>query len=229
MPQATPDHAAKILGRAPWLAGFERTLPAAMTAAGRLVQLSPGQWTQAEGDLDTGLVCVIAGAMQLYIRAPGDREVLIGHVEEGGTFGQTTRFGGGPRIATAIAVVPSVLLVVSDSALTRLSASVPDIWRAVAALAYTQLRAVTHANAELTALPPAPRIAARLLALAAPKGTRPPIALHLSQHALAELVGLTRKTVNAVLSDLESIGALKRGYNRLELLDLKVLRQAANA
>lgn len=229
MPRAGPEQAAKILGRAGWLAGFDRALPAAMIAAGRLVQLAPGQWTQAEGDLDTGLVCVIAGAMQLYIRAPGDREVLIGHVEEGGTFGQTTRFGGGPRIATAIAVVPSALLVVSDSALTRLSASVPEIWRAAAALAYAQLRAVTHANAELVALPPAPRIAARLLALSVPKATRPPITLHLSQHALAELVGLTRKTVNAVLADLEKSGALHRGYNRLELLDLKALRHAANA
>lgn len=218
-----------VIRRAGWLAPFGADLPAALLAAGRLARLRAGQWTHAEGDRETGILFVIEGAVQLFTAAPGDREVLIGHAESGASIGQTARFGGGPRLVSAICVADSLLLLVPDGALTRLSDRHPDIWRAVASLAYAQLRANIRSHAEIVALAPRQRIAARLLLLAAPRGGRPPIELTIGQQALGELIGLTRKTVNRVLSSFAREGLVGLGYGRLQLLDLKGLKQASVA
>lgn len=229
MAAADADTALMVLRRTGWLRGHDSGLPAAFLAAGRLVRLGPGEWTHGEGDTETGLTFVIEGALQLFTQAPGGREVLIGHAEEGSTIGQTIRFGGGPRLVTAIAVQPCLLLVVSDAALTRLSASFPDIWRIVTTLAYAQMRSVVRNNAELVALPPRQRLAARLLSLAAPKRRQPPVTLAIGQQALGELIGVTRKTVNGLLAAFERERLVALGYGRLELLDLKGLERVANS
>jgi CRP-like cAMP-binding protein len=223
------ERALKVLRHTRWLLGHDPRLPAAFVAAGRLVRFDTGQWTHGEGDVETGLTFVIDGALQLFTRAPGDREVLIGHAEEGSTIGQTVRFGGGPRLVTAICVRPSLLLIVSDAALTRLSAGWPDIWRVVTTLAYAQMRAVVRANAELVALPPRQRLAARLLTLAATKSRRAPVSLSIGQQALGELVGVTRKTANGLLTAFAREGLVALGYGRLDLLDLKGLERVANS
>ncbi|MFT3810168.1 MAG: Crp/Fnr family transcriptional regulator [Micropepsaceae bacterium] len=228
MVQAESDRILAILRRTGWAGRLEPGLAEALVEAGRLVRLPQGAWSHGEGDPETGILVVIEGAVQLFTEAPGDRQVLVGHVERGGTIGQANRFGGGPRIVTAIAVVPSQLLIVSDAALTRLSAAWPDLWRMIAGLAYAQMRVTVQMMAQVIALPPRQRVAARLLALAAITGERAPLTLSIGQQALGELVGLTRKTVNGLLQDFAREGLVRLRYAKLELVDLKGLDAAAN-
>jgi len=229
MVQADADRILTVLRHAGWLSRVEPGLAEAMVEAGRLVRLPAGAWSHGEGDPETGILVVIEGAIQLFTEAPGDRQVLVGHVEKGGTIGQASRFGGGPRIVTAIAVVPSQLLIISDAALTRLSAAWPGLWRVIAGLAYAQMRVAVRALAETVALPPRPRLAARLIGLAAISGDTEPVTLSIGQQALGELLGLTRKTINGLLQDFAKEGLVRLRYARLELVDLKGLQAVANA
>lgn len=221
------ERARSFLRRAGWLAGHAPELIDALVAEGALVRLAAGQWAQAEGDGETGLLLVVEGAVQLYCQAPGDREVLVGHAGPGATIGQTLRFGGGPRLTTAICVESSVLLKVSDAALTRIEARRPEVWRAVATLVYLQLRGALLMAAEAVALPPRQRLAGRLVMLMrAMDGVR---LLRLSQQALGELVGLTRKSVNGFLGEFQAAGLVRLGYGELEVLDLEGLRRVADS
>jgi len=229
MVQAETDRILAILRRTGWAGRLEPGLAEALVQAGRVVRLPAGTWSHGEGDIETGILVVLDGAVQLFTEAPGDRQVLVGHVEQGGTIGQANRFGGGPRIVTAIAVVPSQLLIVSDAALTRLSAAWPGLWRMIAGLAYAQMRVAVQMLAQIVALPPRQRLAARLIALAAIKGEPAPVTLSIGQQALGELVGLTRKTVNGLLQDFAKEGLVRLRYAKLELVDLKGLDAAANA
>lgn len=217
-----------MLRRTGWAGRAEPGLVESLVDAGRVVRLPAGVWSHGEGDAETGILVVVEGAVQLFTEAPGDRQVLVGHVERGGMIGQATRFGGGPRIVTAIAVVPSQLLIVSDAALTRLSALWPELWRMIAALAYAQMRVTVQMMAQVIALPPRQRVAARLLALAAVTGEPGPVTLSIGQQALGELVGLTRKTVNGLLRDFAKEGLVRLRYAKLELVDRKGLTAAAN-
>lgn len=221
------DHslADAILRRSAWLDGRKELVPPIL-AHGRVARLSPGQWAQAEGDDESGVLVVLSGSLELYCKAPGEREVRIGQVGPGVALGQTTRFGGGPRLLTAICREPATLLQVSDRALSRIALEAPRIWEAVSALLYLQLRNLLQMVAELTALPPRPRLAARLGLLAA--GARNQT-LSVSQEALGEMVGLTRKTVNVHLGALEREGLIRRGYGGIEVLDPRGLRRVAEA
>jgi CRP-like cAMP-binding protein len=229
MSENDTDRVLQVLRRTGWAGRAEPGLVEALLAAGRLVRLPAGTWSHGEGDIETGILVVIDGAMQLFTEAPGDRQVLVGHVEQGGTIGQAARFGGGPRIVTAIAVVPSQILVISDAALTRLSAAWPGLWRVIAGLAYAQMRVAVQTLAQIVALPPRQRLAARLVMLAQIKGEPAPVTLSIGQQALGELVGLTRKTVNGLLGDFAKEGLVRLRYAKLELVDLKGLDAAANA
>ena len=219
------ERAAELLTRAVWLQGHGPQMIEAFLTHGRIVHLPTGAWAQSEGDEQTGLTLVVAGAVQMMCAAPGGREVLFGQAGPGVALGQTLRFGGGPRLVTLICVEPSVLLVVPDHALTRIAAEQPEVWQAVAALVYLQLRGALMIAAEAVALPPRQRLAARLDMMARTGGP----ALRLNQQALAEMLGLSRKTVNGHLLAFQRAGLLTLGYGQIEVRDPAGLRRIAES
>lgn len=216
--------AAAVLARSDWLGQGGGGLVEAFLAHGRLVPLQPGQWVQAEGDDETGVLVVLKGALQIYCKAPGDREVLINQIGPGAALGQTTRFGGGPRLVTAIAAEDSLVLQVSDRALSRIAHDAPRLWEAVSALLYLQLRNLLEMVGALAALPPRERLARRLAQLA--RGA-PDATLRVTQEALGEMVGMTRKTANLHLAAFEREGLVRRAYGGLVITDLPSLRRLA--
>lgn len=217
------SRAAAILATSPWLRGADLIAP--ILTHGRLAHLKAGQWAQAEGDDDTGLLVVVDGAIQMLCQASGGREVVIGQGGPGLAIGQTLRFGGGPRLVTVICAADSLVLQVSDRALGRIAEAHPRIWEAVAALLYLQLRAMLVLATDAVALPPRQRLAARLDLLARTRRDEGP--LELSQQTLGEMVGLTRKTVNQYLGEFERDGLIRRAYGAITLLDLARLRRVA--
>ena len=221
------DQALRLLGVARWLEAYPPGLAEALVAEGALSRLRAGQWAQAEGDEETGLMVVIEGAVDLFCQAPGDREVRINHAGAGAALGQTMRFGGGPRLVTAVCAEPSLLLRVSDAGLERIARLRPDIWRAVATLVYFQLRNALQMAAEVAALPPRQRLASRLLMLA--RGREAPVVLNVSQQGLAEMIGLTRKTVNGHLAGLQREGAVRLDYARIWIEDARRLQVVADS
>ncbi|CAN5877229.1 Crp/Fnr family transcriptional regulator [soil metagenome] len=219
------ERAAELLTRSVWLQGHGPELVEAFLTHGRIVHLPSGAWAQSEGDEQTGITLVVEGGVQMMCAAPGGREVLFGQAGPGVALGQTLRFGGGPRLVTLICVEPSVLLVIPDHALTRIAAARPEVWQAVAALVYLQLRGALTLAAEAVALPPRQRLAARLEVMARTGGP----SLRLNQQALAEMMGLSRKTVNGYLLGFQRAGLLTLGYGQIEVRDTGALRRIAES
>jgi CRP/FNR family transcriptional regulator, cyclic AMP receptor protein len=143
--------------------------------------------------------------------------------------GHATRFSGGPRVVTAVCAVPSTLLSVSERALEDVAARWPTLWRALAASAYGYTRSTVRALAELIALPPRQRLAARLLLMAAPARGATPAVVNLTQQAIGEMIGVTRKTINGYLADFERQRLLRTCYQRIVLQDPAGLRRIAES
>lgn len=222
------DLALKVLKRAAWLKGYPPALAERLVEEGRLVRLNAGEWAQAEGDSRNGLSAVIGGLLHTYLTAPGDRDVMIWFAEPGSLLGHATRYGGGPRLVTAVCAEPSILLDISESALDRVAVDSPEIWRAIAASTYADLRNALRMTAEVLALRPRQRIAARLLAIAGDGPFDDNPVLRISQELLGEMMGVTRKTVNFHLAAFERDGLIRPGYGRIELRDWNGLRAIAN-
>jgi len=216
--------AATTLRAANWLTHGGHELVDLFLTHGRIVELASGQWAHGEGDEQTGVLMVLDGALQIFCKAPGDRELLINQMAVGDALGQTVRFGGGPRLITAIASEPSRILQVSDAALSRIAAEAPGVWEAVAALLYLQLRNLLEAVADLSALSPRERLARRLDAMT--RGA-PARTVRITQEALGEIVGLTRKTANLHLGAFEREGLICRAYGGIQVTDATGLRRVA--
>jgi CRP/FNR family transcriptional regulator, cyclic AMP receptor protein len=223
------ERAREVLAAAEWLKDEPRALVDALMAQGRLLQLNTGEWAQTEGDADRGLVVLIAGVVHVSCQAAGRRNVLIGHCEAGAVLGHATRYSGGPRVVTAVCASTCTFLVVPERGLEQVASAWPTLWRALATSAYAYTRRTVRALAELLALPPRQRLAARLLLMATASGTMHAPAVRLTQQAIAEMIGVTRKTVNGYLADFERRALLEVNYNRIVLRDLKGLRRMADS
>ena len=217
-----------VLQKAVWLKDYPASLAESLAAEGRLVHLNAGEWAQAEGDNRNGLSVVIDGLLHTYCTAPGDKDVMVWFAEPGSVLGHATRHGGGPRLVTAVCAEPSILLEISEAALDRVAMHSSEIWRAIAAFTYEDLRNALRMVAEVIALRPRERIAARLLAIAGDGEFADNPVLRVSQELLGEMMGVTRKTVNFHLSAFERNGLIRLGYRRIELCDLYALRAIAN-
>lgn len=204
-----------------WVARQSRSLQRRLRAGGRRHRLDAGQWVYGEGDAETGLCAVLEGALRLEVSVGGDCSALIGLVPAPAILGQSRRHGGGPRILTARAGPPSTVLLISDAALEAIATDEPHLWRAVSELLYAQLEMMVRLAAQLLALRPRARVAARLLQLASDGRVRA------SQHDLGEMCGLTRKGISAHLAVLEHEQVIRRGYGVVQLLDAAALQRIA--
>lgn len=217
--------AARALQQCSWLDGHGADLRALILEHGRLRRFSAGQWVFAEGDDSGGVHIVVDGTLQLYTQSLGGREVLLSHLQPGKAIGQSARFGAGPPLTTAVCLTDCVTLQVSDEALGTIADKQPLIWKSLASFLYLQQRVMVQMVAQFTSLPPRQLIAARLASLTA--GQDPNVPLRLSQQALGDMVGLSRKTVNALLADLEARALIRRSYGAIEVRDLAGLQDYA--
>ena len=208
----------KILQRNRWFARQSPGLRAALLARARVARVDAGQWIYGTGDALNGLYGVLEGTVQMLLTLPDGETRLLDVVQSGQFFGQPARFGGGPRLVTAIAGAPSRLLHVPDQALADIARGEPEIWRNFAALLYGQLAGALQLAGVLIHLPPRRRVAARLALLAL--GTD---RVAVTQSQLAEMIGLSRKTVNGHLRALERSGAIGLEYGHIAVHDRRRL------
>ena len=206
--------------------GWFQRQPAALRAAimreGRVVTLDAGQTAYLEGDEDTGLWIVLAGELRLHMSAGEDRSALVATASPGALFGRSRVGGADARIVTAIACGASRALLLSDRAIERIAADQPLMWRALADALHNQLDGLLAALGQMLLLPPRARIAARLLAQA-----RNDAQVALSQNDLAEMCGLSRKSVNGHLAVMERAGVIERGYMAIHIRNPTALSRVA--
>jgi CRP-like cAMP-binding protein len=211
-----------VLRRNGWFAALPAAIQTALAEKGRVVDVRRGQWVYGAGDEITGLYAVLRGGVDMMVSTLGGDDVLIDIAPAGRVFSQSL----GPRIVTALANEDSQLLFVPDHVLREIARSHADLPRHVTALLYDQLAGAAALAVNMIHLPPLARVAARLLFLAG-NDARNGAAVQVTQSQLAELTGLSRKTVNAHLATLARRGVVRSGYAGVALRDLADLRRVA--
>lgn len=211
------------LSNHPWFAAQPPALREAIRTEGRPITLAADRLAYLEGDADIGLWLVLDGLIRLDMATGAEGTVMIGLAGGGGLFGRSRRGGlenAAPisRIVTARAMRPTTAFLLSDSAMTRIGADQPAMWQALGQALQTQLDAALAGIMGLL-LGPRQRVAMRII-----QTTRDG-AVMLTQAELAELCGLSRKTVNGHLHTLERAGLLTRAYGRIAAVDVAGLHQ----
>lgn len=213
-----------VLNRNRWFAGQSAALKTALVDRARIIEVARGRWVYGEGDAPGGLYAVLSGSVSMMMSTVAQDDVLIDVAGPGRVFSQAS----GPRLITALANEDSRLLHIADHVLRLIARDHPNIWLNFTGLLYEQLSAALQMAANMIHLQPKARVAVRLLFLAGLEA-RDGVAVGVTQSQLAELTGLSRKTVNLHLAALAKRGIVVPGYAGLTLRNLKALLAVARA
>ncbi|MBI3002069.1 MAG: Crp/Fnr family transcriptional regulator [candidate division NC10 bacterium] len=178
-----------------------------------------GQTIFYRGDPGNAMYLLIKGSVMMTLPSEDGSEVIVAAVRPGDQFGELAVVDGGVRYVTTVATEPTEVLAIYRENLLELLRPHADAALAIALGLCGRLRHVTDLLADIAFLNLLCRLAKRLCQLAgvfhAPSLETPDV--HVSQEALAEMVGATREAVNKQLAKLREMGLIEtgRGYVRI--------------
>jgi len=210
-----------MLERNTWFAELPAALKADLLASAAVRHVGAGEWIYGTGDAPRGVFALLSGAALVYVALPRGDDVLVNVAMPGTVFGHAARLGRGPRLATVLSARPGALLHLPEAALERVGRKHLELWAALTRLLYEQYGQLLNQFAWHLAQPARARLAGRLLQIADTE--RDPAVATLPQTQLAELVGVTRKTVNLLLSEFAQAGVVSTGHGWVRILDADAL------
>tara|TARA_R110000824_G_scaffold366730_3_gene555749 strand:+ start:6073 stop:6771 length:699 start_codon:yes stop_codon:yes gene_type:complete len=216
----------KALHRNGWFLRLPANLQNAMQGAAISLHADAGRWLYDAGDDAYGLYGVISGSVSIHVQMnfahSKDSEYALANIAVPGTiFGYAGRLVGKRRLVTAVVREEAQLFYIPEARLEAIAHAIPDLWLHFAEMASEQIVAATRGmvlNAHGTATE---RLAVYLRGLSIE--TEKVSEISITQEELAELSGLSRKTVNQVLNKMAARGAVETAYGRIRVIDTALL------
>lgn len=216
---------------APLFAGLDPESSRALLMSMRPVDLARTDVLFHEGEAGDRLYVVQEGKVKLGRRSSDGRENLLAVLGPAEMLGELSLFDPGPRTATAVAVVDSVVLELGHDQFTQWLSEHPSVSVHLLQSLARRLRRTNEALADLVFSDVPGRVAKALLDLSTrfgqpvDEGVR--VAHDLTQEELAQLVGASRETVNKALADFAARGWVRRDGRAVVLLDVDRLERRA--
>lgn len=209
-----------ILHTSPFLSILPDTLAEKMKEIAVLVKYDNGEFIHDRGDMNRGLSIVKTGAVNVGIYGEDGAFVLTSTLGEGQCFGEFTLFTKLPRTHHATARGVTEIYQIPDNKFMNLTEKEPKLLNAL--LSVTLMR--THYLLEMLdafrRLPLRERTAKTLVTMmpshkTAAVGTTQKILCR--QTELANMLGVTRVSLNRVLQQLAALSLIEIGYGYIEI------------
>ena len=169
------------------------------------------------------------GSVRIYVPSPQGNDLVLAVLGAGDFFGDLSLLDGRPRSASAAATSDTTLLALERIDFIALITSRPEAAMAVLEAVSRRLRETDEMAADLAFLDVPGRLAKKLLDLAASNGVRKSsgvlIDLAVTQEELANMIGVTRESVNRNLSDFKKMGLVTNQGRKIIVKDAARLRQ----
>ncbi|OBY74633.1 Crp/Fnr family transcriptional regulator [Acinetobacter gyllenbergii] len=183
-------------------------------------------------DIFDGVYGVLEGSISLgYIDVNGN-EAIAAIAEPIMWFGEISLIDQQPRSHDAIALKKSVVLQIPAQSLNDFLLQNPYYWYYFALLTSQKLRYVFLEQIAIQTQSISQRLAQRLLFILEGYGNRALIqdfSIQISQDQLANMLTVSRQTVNQELNQFEKQGVIQLGFKKIVVLDLERLRILATA
>jgi CRP-like cAMP-binding protein len=206
--------------------GLFAGLPAAMQAEvlkrSVVRSFGKGQCLIREGQPGKGLHGLLHGRTH-HLRLVGESDQVLLHVGEPGIwFGEFPLVTGQPAVGSVVAATAVRTLFLARAEFERLLEADPRCMWPVARLLGERYALAFRYAAEARGLAPLEWLRSRLYGIleVQQSGTTGSGSMDItvSQSELANMVGLSRQTLNALLAELEARGFIKVGYRRIRVL-----------
>jgi len=177
------------------------------------------------GDPYEGVHALVSGLLKVEMLAPVEDYRIVTVKQSVFWFGQGASIVRGPHLATVTATAPAATLFLPQAEFEKLVESAA--WcRAFAAMSVEHFDEASQVIGQLLVSDVENKVAARLALLAERSGPQRPAAVAVSQADLAEMCGLSRPTVQQILSGLEARGLVRCGYRRIEIDNPELLARS---
>jgi len=204
----------------PWLGSLPAERRRALLGASHLRHFHDGESIYRLGDDPDGIYGIISGAVRMLNYPVDGGQLMNGIIRTGRWFGEISVLDGGPRPHDALAMGPTALACVPLSAWRRLASASPSFTEDLARLSCQRIRAVLVNINDFMTRSAESRLARILLDLTShrpDRGDGPP-GVRLCQEDVADLVGVSRQSVNRILRQFETKGLVSIGYARVSVL-----------
>lgn len=214
-------HEIAMLEREDW---FGRLAPARrrqMLERATVQIVERGAHVYRQGDPPNGLFALLGGELRIVSYSSAGLEMVVMVVRPGLWFGELSIIDGKPRPHDVIATVRSRLARLSMPAIAVLTSAEPDLWRDIARLGCEHQRLNMRHSERVRTQPAIVRLAGFLLGKAE---STPDTVVPMTQEGLAEVVGVSRQRINALLRELAGQGLTRSVYGGVEVPDPGALR-----
>lgn len=194
----------------------------AIGSAGTFVTKYPGTHLFRQGEPSAAAYVIQRGQVEVY-RGEGADAMAVGRAGEGAVIGDIAMFRSEPYFQSARAVDAVTALRLERDRLLPVLLERPVIALRWLVAGLTQLERTQRRVLGLLHRTVLEQVAGLLLDEADERGE-----IHLSQLAIARLLGASRQSVNEALAELRSRGAVETGYRVIRLVDPGAARRAAD-
>lgn len=184
------------------------------------VRCSPGFRIYLQGTEATCFYYLKEGRVKSYIQSEDGGERVLNVYEAGSLFGEASFFDELPRVSSAVAMTPCLLVPIDRELVTQEISRDPSL--AMAMLKYlARTVRLLSGQVDQMAFRPAPwRVAQFLLVHSSERGT-----VRCTQEEIAHSVSVSRVTASRVLNDFARQGWVVPGYGSLKVIDRPALEQ----
>ena len=210
-----------------WIGNLPDDAYSAVCQSMRQILVPPNFLLQHRGEMPTGLYRVVSGRVRIYYLTECGREVLFKICTRNESFGDLSAADGDPYQLYAQTLTDCELQFLSRSSLTQLRSKFPAIESGLLDYSLRLSRTLIEFVAEATAFSLRSRVMSRLSWLAAAERLKGQNSgtISISQQEFCLMVGASRQAVNRVITELQSVGALRTRYGRIEILRADLLNE----
>lgn len=222
-----PHEAAwRVLRHAPWLDGCDDAAIVQLAQASHFQQVGAGATVAVRGSPALHLIVVAQGAIEIGMTNAAGKRHVTSWLGRGQLFGLIPVLDDGPMIHTATAIRSSRLLLLPRAALLQALEQHPSLALRLIYLVCRRARAQYETLAAQSLLTLPIRLMRVLLGML---DDHPQGEISAKQADLADLLGVTRQSINQELRKLERAGLIELGRGHIRVLDRPALARQAGA
>ena len=208
--------AARVLGRKGWLSETPESFQQALLSRCDQIRLRSGDPVYRHGETVGGIFGIVTGRVEFHLPHLKEGRSLCHVAGAGNWFGDLAAVSGNARRFEVRAREESILVRLSRAEMMRLVEDRPDAWKYVAGLLASNL-AVTLDYVEATKSQRSLARVRAVLRYLVRHGGGEPDALNISQDDLAAISGLSRKSTNSAVKQLEAAGEITISYRSIRV------------
>lgn len=203
----------ELLSRCSLLTGVPNDLLGTLLQAGHRKHLEAKEVAFNRGEAGSKIYFILSGGVRVSTLSHQGQEIIFDVLVTGDFFGEMSLFDDKPRTGTVTTLVPTTLFMLGKNEFLDSLEKCPAISIRLIRTLVSRLRMMDSFIEDVIFLDAAERIAKRVIALARLFG-RPGendevrIDLKVSQQELANLVGITRESVNKQFREWEKSGVI---------------------